>query len=312
MRVLIIGLGSIARKHVTALRKVRSDVSIQALRTTRGSGQEEEDSGIDHIFSWNDVVKPDFILISNPTALHRATLERSLAYQCPLLIEKPVFDKLGNEERRVLEQIIQAGVNTYVACNLRFHPVIKFLKKYLSQHSGKVNEVSVYCGSYLPSWRPGTDFTKGYSANPELGGGAHLDLIHELDYLNYLWGLPHGVQSLLMNRSSLSIPAVDSARYLLDYRDFSASVTLNYFRRDARRTIEIVRAHDTLVGDLLSCTVTRVSDREVLFHEPDFNMAVTYAEQMEYFIAHKDGQLMNGAQEASEVLRVALPRTLSV
>jgi predicted dehydrogenase len=311
MRVLIIGLGSIARKHVIALRKIRRDVTIQALRTTAGTGQAEADPGIDHIFSWDDVVKPDFILISNPTAFHRAALERSLAYGCPLLIEKPVFDKLGKEEERVLEQIGRAGVNTYVACNLRFHPVIRFLKEYLSQHKDKVNEVSVYCGSYLPAWRPGTDFTKGYSANPDMGGGAHLDLIHELDYLNYMWGLPEGVQSLLMNRSSLSIRAVDSARYLLDYGHFSASVTLNYFRRDAKRTVEIVSENDTLVGDLINCTVTRASDRAVLFHEADFNMAVTYAEQMEYFITHKEGRMMNDIQEASEVLRVALPRTVS-
>ena len=34
MRVLIIGLGSIAQKHITALRSVISNVKIDALRST--------------------------------------------------------------------------------------------------------------------------------------------------------------------------------------------------------------------------------------------------------------------------------------
>ena len=305
MRVLVTGLGSIARKHITALRKLPGDVRIQALRSASGKDAAAE-PGVDSIFSWDEVVQPDFILISNPTAVHRATIEQALAYRCPLLIEKPIFHKLGAEEEAVLAQIRASGVQTYVACNLRFHPVVLFLKDTLKGGGLRVQEVSAYCGSYLPAWRPGTDFRAGYSANPELGGGVHLDLIHELDYLNFIWGLPAGVQSLVKNQSALSIAAADSARYLLDYGRFSASVTLNYFRRDARRTVEIVLEDDTLTGDLIRCTVTRHSDGTEIFRAADFTMADTYVAQMDYFLHHNQTKMMNDADEASSVLKIAL------
>ena len=34
-----------------------------------------------------------------------------------------------------------------------------------------INEVNVYCGSYLPDWHPDENYTIGYAAKKNLGGG---------------------------------------------------------------------------------------------------------------------------------------------
>ena len=59
MRVLIVGLGSIARKHVKALRQLDPDVDIMALRSKAG----EEEDGIRNVYDWNEITgSPDFRL----------------------------------------------------------------------------------------------------------------------------------------------------------------------------------------------------------------------------------------------------------
>lgn len=302
MQVLIVGLGSIGKKHIAVLAKNVTGLKIQALRSKDAC---EEHEGIDNIYSWDKVTPPAFILICNPTSLHSEAIEKAIDYGCPLFIEKPLFHRYEEHESLIIKKIIDRNIKTYIACNLRFHPVIKFLKTFL-QENNKINEVNIYCGSYLPSWRPGKDFAASYSSKPELGGGVHLDLIHELDYATYIFGKPTEIHSILTNNSSLGIAAVDSAHYMLKYDGFSVSLTLNYFRRDAKRFIEIVREDDTLMCDLLNCSVINTVNNTLLFNQENFNMNDTYIDQMKYFLKFKDSGLMNDIKEAAEVLRIAL------
>ena len=106
MRVLIVGLGSIARKHIAALREMYDkDVEILALRSSKPSKTEED---IQNIYSWKDVQeKPDFVLISNPTVHHAVAIQEALALKVPLFIEKPALSDLAKAEE--LEELIAAA-----------------------------------------------------------------------------------------------------------------------------------------------------------------------------------------------------------
>ena len=93
MNVLIIGLGSIAKKHIIAIRELYADAIIYALRSSKNSEQFEN---IRDIFSLEElIVKPDFIIISNPTHLHEEALLKSIEFGCPLFIEKPVLSAVS-------------------------------------------------------------------------------------------------------------------------------------------------------------------------------------------------------------------------
>ena len=43
-------------------------------------------------------------------------------------------------------------------------------------------------GQYLPEWRKNTDYRKGVSARQDLGGGVLLELSHEIDYIQWIFG----------------------------------------------------------------------------------------------------------------------------
>lgn len=303
MNVLIIGLGSIAEKHVKALLSLNEATSIYALRSGESPNQVANVTNVSSIEAAG--VTFDFVIVSNPTFSHYPTLEKLLAYNIPLFIEKPLFHTLDGGQSLV-DQFMSKGIKTYIACNLRFHPCIIYLKELLSNNASRINEVNVYAGSYLPDWRPSVDYKQVYSANHKMGGGVHLDLIHELDYITWLFGKPLHTQALLRSNSSLKIDAIDYANYQLCYPDFTASVLLNYYRRDARRTCEIVLEDSTILVDLQQQKVWR--DKTLVFSS-EMDPLHTYKEQMKYFLsAIKDdsGYIMNDIQTAFDVLKICL------
>jgi len=304
MKVLIIGLGSIAKKHISSLMELIPDVKIYAFRSVKNSANF---LNVTNIYDFNDAPNDiDFIIISNPTSLHASAIEQILIFNTPLFIEKPMFDKIDNNISLV-NLIQEKRLKTYIACNLRFHPVIDFLKKYLKNLNKRINEVNVYCGSYLPEWRNGSNYIDSYSAKSSMGGGVHLDLIHELDYCIWLFGFPIKHSSVKRKVSQLQIDSIDYCSYNLFYENFNLSVVLNYFRVKPKRQIEIVFEDDVFTCDLLSAIIKN-SHGQVIFEEKGFNMNDTYLKQMEYFIDHlnNDKPFMNNSNEAFDILKIAL------
>ncbi len=130
MRVLIVGLGSIAKKHIGAVKAIHPDVELFALRNSLNS---ESYSDVINIFDIDQIkdLKVSFAIISNPTSLHKSTIESLIPYHIPLFIEKPVFDSLNNQS--ILKKIREENIYTYVACNLRFLESLQFAKEYINK-----------------------------------------------------------------------------------------------------------------------------------------------------------------------------------
>lgn len=303
MKVLIVGLGSIARKHIHALREIDSNIQIYALRSQSNAYKEED---ILNLYNIADIPKDiDFAIISNPTSCHARSIDTLKEFKIPLFIEKPVFESTNHD--KLIEVIRGNKIPTYVACNLRFLDCIVFLKEYFKNNPYKrINEVNVYCGSYLPEWRPGTDFRKCYSAIPELGGGVHIDLIHEIDYVYWLFGKPIEVSSIFRNVSSLGIRAMDYANYIFTYPEFTASIILNYYRRDYKRQIEIIFEDGTWTVDLKSNSIRNNKDEVIFEGKNDF--LSTYKSQMRYFVnlIKTGAKSENDIETAYDVLKICM------
>ncbi len=306
MNILIVGLGSIAVKHINVLRSLfGSTIHLYALRS--GNSQETY-PGINDFKSYDEIdVDIDFAIVSNPTSEHFNTINTLLNKPIPLFIEKPIVHKMEQAEK-LLKRIVSHDVFTYVACNLRFHPCIKFLKNYLTEDiKDTINEVNIYAGSYLPDWRPGKDYKRSYSSISTMGGGVHLDLFHEFDYVFWLFGNPDTVSSIKRSESSINIDAVDYANYCLEYPRFAVSVILNYYRRKAKRQIELVFEEKILTVDLIGCIITD-DNGTVIFSESTYSILDTYTEQMKYFSEHliQKRPPMNTFAESVQILKICL------
>lgn len=299
-----IGYGSIAKKHIQAIAKLYVNANVLLVRRF--------DNDIDEIFQgititttndYNLLRNVDFIFITNPTAFHTFAIEKVIEFNKPLFIEKPLACELDGLDL-LINKLNKTNITNYIACNLRFHPCINYLKNILLPKL-VINEINVYCGSYLPDWRPGVDFRKTYSSSASMGGGVHLDLIHELDYCYFLFGNPRTTFGKFTNKSSLKIDAVDYAHYFWEYDQFCLQITLNYFRRDYKRTIEIVAEDATYLVDINNFNIKK--NNELIFESTN-DISVTYEAQIKYFVDQviKNENCFNDINEASHVLKLCL------
>ena len=250
-RACFFGLGSIGMRHLRNLYviscEMNIDLRVDALRTRKGT-PEEKTQQIPTLKEYDresDLAERyDVAFITNPTYLHYETLKKILPIADHIYIEKPLFESF----RRNFRDIPWRNGHVYhVACPLRRDPCVQ----YLASIGKRPLSVRIVCSSYLPDWRPGTNYSTSYSASDEEGGGVWRDLVHEWDYVRFLWGDPIRVSSFRKKVSALNIHSDDIAAYLADFGDFVAEIHLDYFGRSPRRVAEVFFDDDILQADML-------------------------------------------------------------
>ena len=122
-----------------------------AYRTKKGQEKNKLDIKEYDILKDAFSIKPDVAFITNPTFLHTQTCLECVKKDINLFIEKPISHSL--EKTDILEkEIKKRKLISYVAYNLRFHPVISGLKDIMSKKDQPIY-FRVTCSSYLPNWR---------------------------------------------------------------------------------------------------------------------------------------------------------------
>lgn len=266
LKVCFVGIGSIARRHIKNLRTVcrerGTELRIDAVRRCAGTDRKDEELGLEKVYTGYDEIDSEYdaVFITNPTEYHIETLKSMMKYGRNFFMEKPVSSVNQIEEAENLR--LKEDAVYYVACPLRYNAVIRYLKENVD--FGKVISIRSISSSYLPEWRPGTDYRQTYSASKKLGGGVSIDLIHEWDYLTFLTGMPQKIFHLCGKKSALEIDSEDCAVYIAEYADKIVELHLDYFGRKTIRQIMLLTEEDTICGDLVNSRIEFMRTGKIL------------------------------------------------
>lgn len=266
LKVCFIGIGSIAKRHIKNFKEICAEqdreISIDALRTGNNPLPEDISELISNTFHAENELPNDYdvIFITNPTDYHIETLKKVHDKGKHFFIEKPITSFRNLET--VKEVKYREDSVYYIACPLRYTNVIQYLKENVDVN--KVISARCISSSYLPEWRPGIDYRNTYSAHKDLGGGVSIDLIHEWDYLQYLFGKPDKILSTLGKKSNLELDCEDYAIYIAEYSDKVVELHLDYFGRKTIREIMLFTDDDTILGDLTNSKVTYLTSGKVI------------------------------------------------
>jgi len=286
IKILIIGFGSIGRRHYQNLLKLGfKNIYIYDINKDKLAGKKLKtiakiDTGILRQFR--------AILICNPNDAHVKTAIKCAQAGCHLFIEKPLALNLKNI-KKLAEICRKRKLTNMVACNLRFHPCLKFIKNYLSKNSlGKIYGIHHDFGYFLPYWRPKQDYRRNYAAKKASGGGIILDDIHEFDLLFWLNDFNPVIEAnFVFNKTgALAIETEDNCVAAFKFANKTlGSVRCDYLQQAYFRTCKIVGAKGNLTWDFNENIVwlSAKKGKKKLFQIKNYQTNQMYLDELSYF-----------------------------
>ena len=181
MKILFVGLGSIGQRHLQNIKKIFPKSFLYALRKKNKSlvikntkliknKKLEKTFNLKIINNYNQAkrLKPDLVLICNPTNLHFRDTNFFVQNKINVFVEKPIIANL-NKIKKLISKIKKLKVSTMIGYQLRFHPMIKFVKNLIfKRRYGRVINASFKNLSYLPDYHPYEDYSKSYAAKKKM------------------------------------------------------------------------------------------------------------------------------------------------
>ncbi len=306
-RVLFTAMGSIGTRHLKNLKKVLEawgdTCHVDVIRRTDRQLPVNVRKMVDReLYDCRDACEAyDMIFITSITALHYDEICFWRERSGNLFIEKPVLE----HGRHRIKDILPMGEEIfYVAAPMRYTDVYRRLKEMVSVR--QFYSARILCSSYMPGWQKGRDYRQSFRTREKDGGGVDIDLIHEIDYMAGLFGMPRSVQRMAGKYSDLEMRASDLAVYLFEYEKMLVEVHLDYFGRKEQRYIELYGADEVVRGDFLKKEITRYPAEKV---EKFDDCVDHYYREMENFVmmvkTHDLERNINPVSYAVKVLRLA-------
>jgi predicted dehydrogenase len=241
LKILIIGLGSIGKRHAKNLLKLGYKNLIFCSKQKK----------LDRISSFKTInvfnklnlaleQNPDIALICNSTNIHCKTAIKGAKNNCNVFIEKPI----GNKKKEIfsLQRIIKKKkLTNMVGYMMRFHPAVIKIKKIIEKKEiGKIYYAYSEWSEYLPNWHPDENYKKSY-ASQKIGGGPSLTLSHDLDLLRWLFGPIKNTFEENIKSSHLHISSESSSDFLIKFKSgINALAHIDYLQKKPFRFLKIV------------------------------------------------------------------------
>lgn len=218
MRILIIGLGSMGKRRIRNLLKLGySDIIGFDTREDRRK-ETIKKYNIKIISNVDDAFekKPDIMIISTPPDLHLKYANLAIKNGINFFTE---VNLLSKDLIKIIKKAERRSILAYPSCTMRFHPVVKELKKILDRKLiGKVLTVFHHTGQYLPYWHPWEDYRKFFVSKRETGGARELVPV-ELVWLTFLFSEIKSVYAKVDKISNLDADIDDIYQIMLEFKN---------------------------------------------------------------------------------------------
>jgi predicted dehydrogenase len=310
---LVVGAGSIGRRHMSNLRQL----GIRRLAATDSDAGRlkpvVDELAVESFPDLNTALrdfKPAVVFVCTPPVFHIEQAMRALGAGAHVFIEKPLSHQLDGVGA-LRAAACKVGRVVQVGYNLRFNPGIQTLKRLVQEGvAGRILWAGAEVAQYLPDWRPWQDYRRSYTASRELGGGIILDASHEIDYVLWLLGPPRELTCMAGNVSGLDVNVEDCATILIRLRSGAqADVHMDFAQRTASRSCVISGDCARLEWEHSQNEVRIIRpDGTTKVMKYDFETNEMYLAEVENFFSCVHGRLTtnHSLSEAELTLEVAL------
>lgn len=290
-KAAVIGLGNISKRHRRNLKSLFPEIEIIAVPSSGKLPKSQVSDASCVVPTVHEALSfgLDFAIVASPATFHAQHAVQLLNFGVPTLIEKPL--SASNQDAA---SILQAQRNTTTPAALgyclRYLPLIQELKNIIdSQKLGEIYNVFCDIGQFLPDWRPGKNYQDSVSAKKSLGGGALLELSHEIDYLFYIFGDLLPVSIITKSSKELSLDVEDSADILAtNLSGITFSIHLDFLQKQTTRQCKIIAEKGNVICDLIENEIIFIDNtaKRVLYRDVDYDKSYMYIDMLKDFICY--------------------------
>jgi predicted dehydrogenase len=242
MRIAVVGTGSVGKRHLANLLTLRRAEVLAVSEFNKHAAVQVDGVSVPVIHSYAQALDQcDAVVIANPSSMHLEYLSEAIAAGKHVYIEKPVApDSAGLADLHAAAQGKKLVIA--VGTQFRFNPALRQVKEIIDRGElGRLMTVLACSGEHIADYHPEEDYRTSYAARRELGGGVLLTQIHQIDYLNWLFGSFASVFAREMAMPELGIDVESSVTYLLNNEQGLPVVGhLNYAQRPKNTSMEII------------------------------------------------------------------------
>jgi predicted dehydrogenase len=302
--ILIVGLGSAGTRQLRLAKVKFPDYEIKVLRSSGPKDFIELENEI--LRTLKDVAefRPSMAIVCSPSPFHTEIAQYLAEIGAHILIEKPIANStLGIKE--LISTCRQKSLVLMTGYNLRYLASLNYFRNCIIEGEiGKILSIRCEVGQYLPEWRPDKDYRATVTASRELGGGALLELSHELDYLQWIFGSANWVSAVIGKHSNLEIDTEDNAHLVIGFSDEKLGYTtignlnIDLYRHDKTRNCLVIGESGSIkwdaILDRVSIYSTKNLEWETVFQGKS-NLEETYEDQLEEFSIASEKLTCSGA-----------------
>lgn len=298
----IIGFGNMGLKYFKILKEINKDFKITIIRA-KGTKNKNIQKKADHVvYDLSHAINRgiECALICTPSSEHTKQALFLAKNKIPFFVEKPISNSLKN-----LNKLIKISKKNKIHTQVGY--VLKELKSYkILKNKINLKKVSsVYCEalSYLPKWK--NDSYKNYPYSfKKLGGGALLELSHEIDYIRNIFGEIGHVTAQCIYSKNLKSDVESGANLILNLKnDIIVNLVLNFDSKILSRKCRINYSDKYIIWDILK---DNTYSKKKLFVKRNINYI--YKEQIKNFLINikKNRQNYTSLSDSVKTLKVIM------
>lgn len=313
-KLLVVGHGNAGKRHLKIAKSLLPNSKICVMRHLDASSIPQHADLCTNSLSEALSFSPQAAVIANPSSHHIEIAQKLADNGVHLLIEKPISSSTEGVED-LIETSNLRKIAVLVAYNLRFLSSLQeYRRLILTGKIGRVMSVRCEVGHFLPEWRPNTNYVNSVSASANLGGGALLELSHEIDYLRWIFGEIISINAVIRKQSNLELNVEDTAHLIVELRNelykknIIASINLDFIRQDKTRYCIAIGENGTLKWDGITNTIYLFSPNNninVLFNKEE-QVESSYISEWHHFLSCVAGESMPliSPKDGLEVLKI--------
>lgn len=228
-KVLVIGTGSIAQKHIDILNSLNYSVYVYSKTNEKFF---KKNSKITRLVNLAKLDNFEFTILANKTSNHLRILKILIKQKMHIYCEKPIYYKKFNYHH-IKNLIKKNKIIFHNGYQLRNDTKIKYIQKKLKNQKIKSFQVSV--GHDFNKWRKAGIHKKSYFSDTKKGGGVIFELIHEINLINLLFGKIKKISTIKSNSENykcedVAVSIIETKNKILGslYQDMLSNVLFRY------------------------------------------------------------------------------------